>query len=495
MKKNISTILIVGIILSFISGIIPLIGIVVGILLLFVHAKLKKDTSELHEQIRNLSEDLDKNKLTKEEIAFLDLKSEHENLENKIKITNQTINSLESEINKKNSKIEELNSILKENEQIISKLDVLSNLNQQITNKKVELGALDETEMYQSFGLYTPKYNLVDSIAYKNKLDNIREIQKNMVKNKTAVSFYDGWTLDGDKAKGKAMNNDNIKLIIRSFNNECDASIIKVKFNNIETIRNRITKAFDILNKLGERNKISLKTEYLKLKIKELELSYEYEVKKQEEKEEQLRIREQMREEAKALKEIENVKKKIEKEETHFKNAITDVEKQLSNCTEDEKSKLLNKLDELNNSLKELEKDKEDIENREKNTRAGYVYIISNIGSFGNDVYKIGMTRRLEPNDRVKELGDASVPFQFDIHAMIFSDDAPALENALHKTFANSSVNKINMRKEFFRVSLEDIESEVKKNYNEVVEFTKIADASEYRQTLQIEKDSINQIA
>lgn len=495
MKNNISTILIVSIVLAFISGILPLTGIIVGILLLFVHAKLKKYTSELNKEIIIISSELDKNKLTKKELSFLDLKNEQENLENKIAIAKKTINSLDSEANNKNIKIKELNSILKENEQIISKIDVLSSLNQQIADKKAELGVLNETEMYQSFGLYTPKYNLVDSIAYKNKLENIRELQKNMVKNKTAVSFYDDWTLDGDKAKGRAMNNDNIKLIIRSFNNECDASIIKVKFNNIETIRNRIIKACDILNKLGNRNRISIKSEYLNLKIKELELSYEYEVKKQEEKEEQIRIREQMREEAKALKEIENAKKKIEKEETHFKNAIIDIEKQLSNCTEDDKSKLLTKLDELNNALKELEKDKEDIENREKNTRAGYVYVISNIGSFGNDVYKIGMTRRLEPNDRVKELGDASVPFQFDIHAMIFSDDAPALENALHKTFANSSVNKINMRKEFFKVSLEDIESEVKKNYNEVVEFTKIADASEYRQTLQIEKGGNKQTA
>ena len=142
---------------------------------------------------------------------------------------------------------------------------------------------------------------------------------------------------------------------------------------------------------------------------------------------------------------------------------------------------------ELNSDLEQVSKDKLDIENREKNTRAGYVYVISNIGSFGEDVYKIGMTRRLEPLDRVKELGDASVPFQFDVHAMIFSDDAPTLENALHKKFADKSVNKINMRKEFFKVSLDDIESEVKKNHNAVVNFTKIAAAKEYRESLAIE--------
>lgn len=495
MKKNISTILIIGIILAFISGIIPLIGIIVGILLLFVHFKLKKYTLELNEQITILSAELEKSKLTKEEIALLDLKSEQQSLENKVNTSKETLISLGNEINAKNSKLEELHSILKKNEQIISKLDVIASLDEQITIKKANLGELDDAEMYQSFGLYKPVYDLINSEKYKFKLEQIRTSQKELIKNKTAVDYSENWTLDGSITKGRAMTNDNIKLILRSFNNECDACILKVKFNNIDSIKTRIMKSFELLNNLGTRNLISIRREYLNLKLEELYLSYEYELKKQEEKEDQFRIKEQMREEAKALKEIENIKKKIEKEENHFKNAIVEVENQLSTCSEDEKNKLLNKIEELNNSLKELEKDKEDIENRENNTRAGYVYIISNIGSFGNDVYKIGMTRRLEPIDRVKELGDASVPFQFDIHAMIFSDDAPALENALHKTFANNSVNKINMRKEFFRVSLEDIQSEVKKNYNEVVEFTKLAEAPEYRQTLQIEKESQKQTA
>lgn len=154
----------------------------------------------------------------------------------------------------------------------------------------------------------------------------------------------------------------------------------------------------------------------------------------------------------------------------------SDVEKQL----------YIAKIKDLEERLKQLEVDKADVLEREANARAGYVYIISNIGSFGTDIYKIGMTRRLEPMDRIKELGSASVPFEFDVHAMIFSEDAPALETALHQKFEKQSVNRVNLRKEFFKVSLDEIECVVKENYNNTVIFTRIPVAKEYNETLKI---------
>ena len=138
--------------------------------------------------------------------------------------------------------------------------------------------------------------------------------------------------------------------------------------------------------------------------------------------------------------------------------------------------------------LKQLETDKATVLEREANARAGYVYVISNIGSFGENVYKIGMTRRLEPMDRIKELSSASVPFEFDVHAMIFSDDAPALETSLHQTFDKKRVNLVNSHKEFFKVTLDEIEDVVKSNYNNTVTFTKIPVAKEYNETLEILK-------
>ena len=140
---------------------------------------------------------------------------------------------------------------------------------------------------------------------------------------------------------------------------------------------------------------------------------------------------------------------------------------------------LLRHLEKLDISLK-------DIDYREANKKAGYVYIISNIGSFGENIYKIGMTRRLDPFDRVDELGDASVPFKFDVHAMIFSDDAPKLEAALHRAFEHKKLNMVNQKREFFAVTLEEIEEVVKANYDKTVEFVKVAEAGQYRESIKM---------
>ena len=223
----------------------------------------------------------------------------------------------------------------------------------------------------------------------------------------------------------------------------------------------------------------------LEYKLKELTLMYNYEKKKAEEKEIQKAIKEQMLEEEKVRRELESKKKAIEKDQKHFSNEVAKMIKYIQKTdSEVEKQLYADKLKELEEKIKSLEAEKADVIHREENAKAGFVYIISNIGSFGEDVYKIGMTRRLEPLDRIKELSSASVPFEFDVHAMIFSDDAPALETALHHHFDNKRVNKINPRKEFFRVSLDDIESYVSDNYDSSVEFTTVPVAKEYRDTL-----------
>lgn len=388
----------------------------------------------------------------------------------------------------------EINNLYKTRDDLLERINVLNdvdqiqqikehleteiqNLNQVIKEKNEEIIVLDDEILYQSFGFYNPKYNLENSEAYKVRLDNIRKIQKEIVKQSEATIHHDNWSLNGSVSQGRKMNKDNIKMTIYSFNNECDMAISKVKFNNIESMEKRIKSSYNKLNKMNEKNNITIKQEYLDLKLEELYLAYEYEQKIQEEKEEQRLIREQMREEERVRKEIEAAKAKIEKEEKHFKQEIEALNNRLVNSNDKEKLKLEQKIKELEFKLALVEKDKENVFQREQNTRAGYVYIISNIGSFGENVYKIGMTRRLEPNDRVRELGDASVPFYFDVHAMIFSEDAPALENALHKAFQHRRVNKVNLRREFFNVSLQEIEYIVKKNHNAVVEFTKLAEA------------------
>ena len=194
-----------------------------------------------------------------------------------------------------------------------------------------------------------------------------------------------------------------------------------------------------------------------------------------------------MLEEEKVRREIEAQKAKIEKDQTQCSKEIDKLMAYMQKSQNDtEKQLYIDKIKELEEKLKELEASKETVLEREANARAGFVYVISNIGSFGDDIYKIGMTRRLEPMDRVKELSSASVPFEFDVHAMIFADDAPALETTLHQHFEKQSVNRVNLRKEFFKVTLDEVEKFVKDNFNNTVEFTKIPLATEYRQTLNI---------
>lgn len=195
-------------------------------------------------------------------------------------------------------------------------------------------------------------------------------------------------------------------------------------------------------------------------------------------------------EEDKVRREIEREKQKIEKEVAQFTNEVSKLMGYMQKAKDDvEKQLYLEKIKELENKLAALSKDKENVLQREQNTRAGFVYIISNIGSFGENIYKIGMTRRLEPMDRINELSSASVPFPFDVHAMIFSDDAPALETLLHKTFQEYQVNKVNPRKEFFHVNLEEIKKIVLANHNATVQFVNIPDATEYRETLRLQNE------
>ena len=201
-----------------------------------------------------------------------------------------------------------------------------------------------------------------------------------------------------------------------------------------------------------------------------------------------------MLEEEKVRREIEREKQKIEKEESQFSNEVKKLMGYMQKAKDDvEKQLYIDKIQELEEKLKALAADKENVLEREQNTRAGFVYIISNIGSFGESVYKIGMTRRLEPMDRINELSSASVPFPFDVHALIFSEDAPSLETLLHHHFQDQQVNKVNPRKEFFRVDLESIKQLIIENHNSTVQFVDIPDATEYRETLRIESTQQNE--
>ena len=253
----------------------------------------------------------------------------------------------------------------------------------------------------------------VSSEEYKNKLSILRLKEKEFIKSKKALVIT-------SKDSAKILNN-NIKQILRCFQSESAIIVSSVTAKNIDTARNKLQRSFEILNNIFSTDGVALSYDLLSMKMEELNLIYSYQQKIEQEKEEQKVIREQLLEEQKVLKEIEKEKAKLEKEEKQFKNEISKLMAYMQKSSDIEKQLYIDKIKELESKLQFLEKDKKNVLQREQNTHAGFVYIISNIGSFGENIYKIGMTRRLEPMDRIKELSNASVPFEFDVHAMIFS--------------------------------------------------------------------------
>lgn len=373
-----------------------------------------------------------------------------------------------------------------EKETLQKEIDELKDLKHMLQTEVIEL---DDKVLFQDFGVYQPQYNFATLDEYKDKLGEIRNKQKDMIKHHTAAICNTVWKVQGSEKAGKQMIAENIKQTLRNFNIECDLCIGKVKFSNYDNIKARIYRAFELQNELNQTNDIHIVDEYYKLKIEELDLAYEYQKKKQQEKEELRQKREELREAERVAREIEEKRKELEKEQEHYQNYLKKIIEQIEvEKSEERKQYLIEKKEELDNNVNDVHLALKDLDYREANQRAGYVYIISNIGAFGENIFKIGMTRRLEPEDRIAELSGASVPFKFDVHAMIFSDDAPKLEAALHNRFADKKVNLVNGRKEFFNVSLDEIKQVVRENHDKTVEFINVPDAEQYRESLMLRK-------
>ena len=398
----------------------------------------------------------------------------------------QALQALLFDLKQKKENLEENISHIEED--IGKRVANINNLDAEIKKRKSQLVSLDDDILVQEFGLYKPQFDFANALDYKEELAKIRAREKAFIKDKIAVLGNTNWQVNGSSSQGRKMVSDTQKLLLRAFNTECDELVNKVKYTNFDLSLNRIYKSAEAISKLGSVMNISINPAYLDLKVKELRLAFEYQQKKHEEKEAQKAARAEMREAAKLQKEIEAQRKKIEKEQTHYQTAYEKLLKQLESSPDD--ADLIQKKSEIEIQLQDIDKAMKDIDYREANQRAGYVYVISNIGAFGENVYKIGMTRRLDPQDRIDELGDASVPFNFDVHAMIFSDDAPALEAALHKAFEDRKLNMVNTRREFFNVTLDEIKEVVKKNFDKTVEFIDVPDAEQYRISQKMKRQS-----
>lgn len=419
-------------------------------------AESNKEKEQLKEQIAQLSskvEELSRLDLSRE---IASLQEEYDTLKERYAIARKTLADL-----------------LEVKERIQGEVEVLSE------TKDFALG----------YGVYEPHFNLDDSEEYKEQIQRVRQEQKELIKLGYAAVGGVDITWNGSISQGKAMVDKFKKLLLRSFNGECDVMISSVGWNNIEKYEKRMDASFSSLNKLFQNQQgIIISRLYLDMKLKELRLAYEYKAKKQEEKEEQRRIQEEIREQEKAEREIEAAKLKAQKEEEMYLKALEKARIDIATAQGSKQQELLNRIAELEAGLANAETLKIKAMSMAQQTKMGHVYVISNIGAFGDGVYKIGMTRRLEPMDRVRELGDASVPFPFDVHAIIFSEDAPSLEHKLHQIFEQDRLNMVNSRREFFRVPLAKIKEEAEK-VGARVQFTMLAEAQEYRESERIRGD------
>ncbi|WP_084680358.1 DUF4041 domain-containing protein [Chryseobacterium luteum] len=332
-----------------------------------------------------------------------------------------------------------------------------------------------------------PNYTLLDQLAedfsHKEAGENLKKLRQN---NKMMIVNRQAGICDYvDKERQQTA----VDFVIDAYNGKVDSILATVRKDNYGILKQKIEDAFQLVNFNGKAFRNARISEiYHQARLEELKWAVVAQELRAMELEEQREIREQIREEEKARREFEKAMKDAEKEEQTLKRLIEKAEAQVSRANEEQKALFQQKLEELQGKLVAAEEKNQRAISMAQQTKAGNVYIISNIGSFGEDVYKIGMTRRLEPLDRVRELGDASVPFEFDVHAMIYCDDAPALERQLHKKFLKNQLNKINPRKEFFRLQLNDLKNHIERiGIN--CKWTLLAEAKQYRETLKLEEE------
>ncbi|MBU2499976.1 DUF4041 domain-containing protein [bacterium] len=331
-----------------------------------------------------------------------------------------------------------------------------------------------------------PSISLLDDLAEEfgyteagEALKNARKVTRSMIRSDTAASC--SYVEDNRRTTA-------IAFVTDAFNGKVDSILSRVRHDNAGTLSQEIRDAFTVVNLNGKAFRDAhITDQYLAARLDELRWAAVAQQLKLEEREEQRRVREQLREEEKARKEFERAIRDAAKEEDMLRKAMAKAQEQVAHANAEQRAAFEQKLAELTAKLLETEERNQRAISMAQQTRRGHVYIISNIGSFGDDVFKIGLTRRLEPLDRVRELGDSSVPFDFDVHAMILSDDAPTLETRLHRHFALAQVNKVNYRKEFFRATIADIRQEIEALGLEC-KWTMAAEARDYRETLAIER-------
>ncbi|HDP4420311.1 TPA: DUF4041 domain-containing protein [Staphylococcus aureus] len=380
-------------------------------------------------------------------------------------------------------------SINIENQKIKREIQELKNLKNDLISS-IEEGTkeLEHITSYLNDELF--KYDI--ELTYPFDLVEVDSSQINIYIKKLQMKEKELLNLEEVKifnvsTENKRHQNAQAKQIIRLFNAETSQLINKVNSKNIESMQNKIFKSYEGINKIFETDNVRIPETLLDIKLEMLDLMHKYQVKIEDEKIIRREERARLKEIEQAEKEMEKKLKELDKDIRHHNNEIKKLTMYLNNTDlQVEKELYIEKIRELDQSLKDLNSERENVEDRKDNAQSGFVYIISNIGSFGENVYKIGVTRRLEPMDRINELSSASVPFEFDVHALIFSENAFELESKLHEYFKKYKVNKVNGRKEFFKVNINEIKDKVLSEHNSTVQFIDEPKAIQYRETLRL---------
>lgn len=344
----------------------------------------------------------------------------------------------------------------------------------EIAALRLQVVATQEEQILQEAGIYNYRHPLDDSVAYKAAIDSLRgQIKAANKADGGAIEATNAWTVNGSLAEGRRMVRDFSKLMLRAYNAEADNLVRGMKPYRLDAAKDRLEKVAFAIEKLGKTMSIRVAPSYHYLRTKELELTADYQEMLAQEKEREREERERLREERKAQQEMERERQRLEKEQAHYANALAALE--AKGDTE--------AVERMRSQLTEIQKAIKDVDYRAANARAGYVYVISNLGSLGEGMIKVGMTRRLEPMDRVRELGDASVPFGYDVHALFFAEDAVTMEAEMHRRLAAKRVNRVNLRREFFYATPADARDLLAELAGDLLTFNEVPEALEYRQS------------
>jgi len=341
------------------------------------------------------------------------------------------------------------------------------------TQSGLDVIDLSDQRALQDVGIYRYHHPLESAAAFKEQLRSIEGRIDDVIKSSRAILAADMFTFDGSLARGRKLVVDLSKLMLRAYNAEADNCVRSLRSGNVRTAQRRLESAVTAIEKLGAIMELRINPEYHDMRVAELELTADFQMKVQEEREHARQERQLLREQREAEREMAAEKERLEKERAHYIGVLESLRAKGDHTA----------FAELSLRLAEIEEAISVNDYRIANIRAGYVYVISNIGAFGPNIVKIGMTRRLEPMDRVRELGDASVPFRYDVHALFFSEDAVTLEAELHKAFTDRRVNFVNERREFFFATPSEVRALLADRVGGLLEFTEAPAALEYFQS------------